>query len=195
MLGDASHLVQLIYFPNSWGILSSVWQSVWGYVYTKPDSFYASTKTIPDSASVHTYERWFRRDFCNGGKLHRADLLKWRVTYRIGVHTIPENFLSAQKAICLVWSKPKFLSLFVGPFPADRPRISNSAKKLKIFQLRTKKYLVNPEQSSEHVCTIKRGVLKVKWVLTWVNIKLKTSCTRHLKSPTVQQQIKWVSFC
>ena len=35
----------------------------------------------------------------------------------------------------------------------------------------------------------------MKWVLTWVNIKLKTSCTRHLKSPTVQEQIKWVSFC
>ena len=34
----------------------------------------------------------------------------------------------------------------------------------------------------------------MKWVLTWVNIKLKTSCTRHLKSPTVQQQIKWVTF-
>ena len=110
-------------------------------VYRKPDCFYASIKTIPDSASVHTYERWFRRDFCNGAKLHRADLLKWRVTYQIGVHTIPENFLSAQKAICLVWSKTKFLSLFVGPFPADRPRIPNSAKKIKNFSTEDKKIL------------------------------------------------------
>ena len=27
------------------------------------------TKAIPDKASVHTLERWFRRDFCNGKKL------------------------------------------------------------------------------------------------------------------------------
>ena len=124
------------------GILSSVWQSVWGYVYTKPDSFYASTKTIPDSASVHTYERWFRRDFCNGGELRRADLLKWRVTYRIGVQTIPENFSCRHKKLSgLVWSQPKFLSLLVGPFPADRPRISNSAKKIKNFSTEDKKIL------------------------------------------------------
>ena len=35
----------------------------------------------------HTYGRWFLRHFCNEVRSHRADWsLKWRVTYRIGVH-------------------------------------------------------------------------------------------------------------
>ena len=36
--------------------------------------FCAATKILPDSASVHTYERSFPRDFCDGAKLRRADL-------------------------------------------------------------------------------------------------------------------------
>ena len=39
-----------------------------------PDRFCADTKTIPDRTSVHTYEWWFWRDFCNVAKLRRADL-------------------------------------------------------------------------------------------------------------------------
>ena len=31
-------------------------------------------KTTPDRAPVHSYKRWFRRDFCHGAKLRRADL-------------------------------------------------------------------------------------------------------------------------
>ena len=39
-----------------------------------PDSFCAATKIIPDRASVHTQERLWRVDFCDGAKLRRADL-------------------------------------------------------------------------------------------------------------------------
>ena len=39
-----------------------------------PDSSYAGTKTTPGRASIYTYKRSFRRDFCSGAKLHRADL-------------------------------------------------------------------------------------------------------------------------
>ena len=39
------------------------------------DSFCAATKIIPDMASVPTQERLWRRDFCDGAKLRRADLL------------------------------------------------------------------------------------------------------------------------
>ena len=46
----------------------------WGFVLTIPHSFCARSKTILDRASVHTQERWFRRDFCNGAKLCSADL-------------------------------------------------------------------------------------------------------------------------
>ena len=35
----------------------------------------ASTKTVPDSVSVHTKEWWFRRDFSYGTKLRRAPLI------------------------------------------------------------------------------------------------------------------------
>ena len=36
------------------------------------DSFCAGAKTIPNRASVHTSERWFRRNFCKGAKLRHA---------------------------------------------------------------------------------------------------------------------------
>ena len=40
-----------------------------------PDSSYAGTKTTLGRASVRTYKRSFRRDFCSGANaLHRADL-------------------------------------------------------------------------------------------------------------------------
>ena len=39
------------------------------------DSFCAATKIIPDMASVPTQERLWRRDFCDGANLRRADLL------------------------------------------------------------------------------------------------------------------------
>ena len=43
------------------------------YVHTVPERFCVAVKTIPDKASVHTQERLWRRDFCDGAKLHRAD--------------------------------------------------------------------------------------------------------------------------
>ena len=46
----------------------------WGFFPTLPDNFWTGTKTILDRASVHTQERWFRRDVCNGAKLCSADL-------------------------------------------------------------------------------------------------------------------------
>ena len=45
-----------------------------GCVHTITDSFWAATKIIPDRASLQTQERLWRRDFCNGAKLLRADL-------------------------------------------------------------------------------------------------------------------------
>ena len=58
---------------------------------TWPDTLYttrdtcsscAVTRTVPDRASDHTYERWFRRGFCIGDSPCRS--WKWTVTYRIG---------------------------------------------------------------------------------------------------------------
>ena len=46
----------------------------WGFFPTLPDNFWTGTRTILDRASVHTQERWFRRDVCNGAKLCSADL-------------------------------------------------------------------------------------------------------------------------
>ena len=53
------------------------------------DSFCAATKIIPDRNSVHTHERWFRRDFNDGAKLRHADL--WSGESRIGYITLPDN--------------------------------------------------------------------------------------------------------
>ena len=44
-----------------------------GYVQTIPDNFCAATKIIPARASVHTQERLWRRDFCDGERLRHAD--------------------------------------------------------------------------------------------------------------------------
>ena len=44
------------------------------HIHTMPLGSCVSTKTIPDRDCVHTQEWWFRRDFYNGAKLHRADL-------------------------------------------------------------------------------------------------------------------------
>ena len=38
------------------------------------DRSWTGPKTISDSASVHTQERWFRPDFCNGTKMRRAEV-------------------------------------------------------------------------------------------------------------------------
>ena len=42
-----------------------------GYAHTILDSYCTSRKKLPDRASVHGD---FRRDFCNGAKLHPAGL-------------------------------------------------------------------------------------------------------------------------
>ena len=57
-----------------------IWSVKWRVTYLKgvhamPDSFCIGTKTIPRMASVHTWERWFRRDFWNGWKLRHPHLL------------------------------------------------------------------------------------------------------------------------
>ena len=52
---------------------------------TMLDSFCAGTKIIPDMASVHTRERWF---WCKAAPRRSQ---KWRVTYRISVHTITHS--------------------------------------------------------------------------------------------------------
>ena len=44
------------------------------HIHTMPLGSCVRTKTIPDRDRVHTQEWWFRRDFYNGAKLHRADL-------------------------------------------------------------------------------------------------------------------------
>ena len=43
-------------------------------VLTKPDYVCAGTKIIPDRTFHHTQERLWRRDFCDGAKLSRADI-------------------------------------------------------------------------------------------------------------------------
>ena len=75
-----------------------------GCVHTIPDSFWAATKIILDRALVHTKERLSRRDFCDGAKLRCADLyIKWRVTYRIGVHTIYRTAFRGVTKSCTVF--------------------------------------------------------------------------------------------
>ena len=69
-----------------------------GCVLTIPDSFCAAAKIIPE-----------RRAFCSKTVVAAQFLLrskyapyrslKWRVTYRIGVHTIPDSFCTATKII------------------------------------------------------------------------------------------------
>ena len=54
-------------------------------IHTTLDSFCAGTKTKPDRPSVHTRERWFR---CQAAPRPSQ---KWRVTYRISVHTITHS--------------------------------------------------------------------------------------------------------
>ena len=128
-------------FPKFWGVFCLPSGRVWGYVYTKPDTFCAGTKTIADKASVNTSERWFGAlSVTEGSCTARISKVKSHISDRCSYDT-GELFLSAQKAICLAWSQPKFLSLFVGPFPADRPRISNSAQKIKNFSTEDKKIL------------------------------------------------------
>ena len=51
------------------------------------ESVCPGTKTIPDRASLDTEERWFRRDFCNGAILRRADLQSGE-----SLPTIPDCF-------------------------------------------------------------------------------------------------------
>ena len=71
MAGSAGHENFSVIFQNQ--IVYDV--TVQGYVLTLPDSFRTGTKTIVDWASVHRQERWFRRDFWDGAKLHRDDIL------------------------------------------------------------------------------------------------------------------------
>ena len=53
--------------------------------WTIPDRFCATAKIMPERSSVHTQERLWQRDFCDGAKLRRAGRSrKCSVTYRIG---------------------------------------------------------------------------------------------------------------
>ena len=44
------------------------------YVHTTPDSCCVDTKAKPERTAAHRQERWFQRDYCNGGKLRCVDL-------------------------------------------------------------------------------------------------------------------------
>ena len=138
-------------FPKFWGVFCLPSGRVWGYVYTKPDTFCAGTKTIADKASVNTSERWFGAlSVTEGSCTARISKVKSHISDRCSYDT-GELFLSAQKAICLAWSQPKFLSLFIGPFPAGKPRISNSAKKIKNFSTEDK-YIFGKSQAIFRTC-------------------------------------------
>lgn len=63
-----------------------------GYVYIIPDRFCAGAKPTLGRASVHTKERSFWREFCMSRSETAQRLsLKWRNTYRMGVHNILES--------------------------------------------------------------------------------------------------------
>ena len=52
-----------------------VWLVSYVFIFLRTKEYCSiQTKTRSDSASVHTYERRFRGDFCNGAKGRRADL-------------------------------------------------------------------------------------------------------------------------
>ena len=54
---------------------------------------FSGTRTIPGRTSVHTWERWFRRDFCNGVNLRRANLFS-------GEPYIGKGFILWRIALC-----------------------------------------------------------------------------------------------
>lgn len=55
------------------------------YVHTIPDNFCVASKIIQDRASVDTQERLWRHNFCDRGRVRRADLESVeRQSYRIG---------------------------------------------------------------------------------------------------------------
>ena len=49
-------------------------RTAFGHVHTLPDSFCTATKIMLGRASVHTKERLWWHDFCDGTKLRHADL-------------------------------------------------------------------------------------------------------------------------
>ena len=53
---------------REWTILGYNIMNHLRYVHTVPERFCVAVKTIPDKASVHTQERLWRRDFCDGAK-------------------------------------------------------------------------------------------------------------------------------
>ena len=59
--------------PTDLGFVIMI-QLLYVYVHAIPDRFWATTKIILDRASVHSQEGLWRRDFCDGTKLHCADL-------------------------------------------------------------------------------------------------------------------------
>ena len=63
-------------------------------------AFAPPRKSIPDRLSVHTQKWLWRRDFCDGANCCAARRsLKWRVTYRIGVHSVPDSFVSSRNKV------------------------------------------------------------------------------------------------
>ena len=52
-----------------------VWLVSYVFIFLRTKEYCSvQTKTRPDRTSVHTYERRFQRDFCNGAKLRSVDL-------------------------------------------------------------------------------------------------------------------------
>ena len=94
-------------YAEKWDLPFPWPREIWvrDYVHGILNNVRATTKIIPDRASVRTQERLRWRDFCDGAKLRLADLLSG-VTYRIGVRTTTDNF-SLRKSSAIVWAKHK----------------------------------------------------------------------------------------
>ena len=60
---------------------------------------------VNSGASLHVWERWFRRHLCNGMKVAPCQFWNWRVIYWIGFHIIPNSFLCRQEKLSsIVWT-------------------------------------------------------------------------------------------
>ena len=71
-----------------------------GYVYSIPDSFCAGPKTIPEGLLfTHTNSDFGSIAVTERSRAAPRRSLKWRVTYRIGIHTIQDSFSCRQEKL------------------------------------------------------------------------------------------------
>ena len=131
--------------------------TVWGYVYTKPDSFTPAQKP-------------FRIGLFLTHKNGDFDAIS--VTERSCAARISKVKSHIEK-LGIVWSKPKFFSLFGGPFLTGKSISSNSATKLNNFSTKDKKKnFVTFKQSSDHVCIR-------QMCLQWLSAKMSSYLGKH----------------